>query len=385
MILQGGYLYYCTAGTIRRTVWAGDHELYEIQAFGGQEDGSATAAQMENDTLPLVLPATQGPHGYWDPNPLFGRVAYVLGPTIDQPLGLVRLNMIDTAYNSTRVNWGPMSIAPHWNLRGRADLGTMGDGGAKVCLSPSSTRCMYPSWELQPFAFTQPVADSGRWFGTVIANKLDGVRLQFRRNRYVDPATGRFTQEDPLGLAGGLNLYGFAKGDPVNFSDPFGLCPPQDNNWTPACDKPLIDRSAATFFALYGAFGALKGIATAGLRALGGAFLEKEAASGAVSASDAIAGGLVKSGGKLASVLRGIEGEFGAAQPKSAMEALERPPGANGQKLGQIRGRAPARAPISAHLLAQPESSQSQCTYRYLATCFHIAKHTGRCETTEPG
>src|SRR5689334_24017449 len=35
------------------------------------------------------------------------------------------------------------------------------------------------------------------------------------------------TQEDPLGLAGGLNLYGFANGDPVNFSDPFGLCPPK--------------------------------------------------------------------------------------------------------------------------------------------------------------
>ena len=26
-------------------------------------------------------------------------------------------------------------------------------------------------------------------------------------------------------MAGGLNLYGFASGDPVNFSDPFGLCP----------------------------------------------------------------------------------------------------------------------------------------------------------------
>jgi peptidoglycan L-alanyl-D-glutamate endopeptidase CwlK len=36
---------------------------------------------------------------------------------------------------------------------------------------------------------------------------------------------GRFTQPDPIGLAGGLNLYGFAGGDPVNFSDPFGLCP----------------------------------------------------------------------------------------------------------------------------------------------------------------
>jgi hypothetical protein len=36
---------------------------------------------------------------------------------------------------------------------------------------------------------------------------------------------GLFTQEDPIGLAGGMNLYGFAGGDPINFSDPFGLCP----------------------------------------------------------------------------------------------------------------------------------------------------------------
>ena len=36
---------------------------------------------------------------------------------------------------------------------------------------------------------------------------------------------GQFTQIDPIGLAGGLNLYGYANGDPVNFDDPFGLCP----------------------------------------------------------------------------------------------------------------------------------------------------------------
>jgi len=43
------------------------------------------------------------------------------------------------------------------------------------------------------------------------------------RNRWYDPNSGRFTQQDPIGFAGGSNLYGYTGGDPVNFSDPFGL------------------------------------------------------------------------------------------------------------------------------------------------------------------
>jgi uncharacterized protein RhaS with RHS repeats len=46
----------------------------------------------------------------------------------------------------------------------------------------------------------------------------------YTRNRYYDPTSGQFTQPDPIGLAGGLNSYGFAAGDPVGFWDPFGLC-----------------------------------------------------------------------------------------------------------------------------------------------------------------
>jgi len=61
------------------------------------------------------------------------------------------------------------------------------------------------------------------WFGSLIQDKADKSGLIYMRNRYYDPATGKFTQEDPIGLAGGLNLYGFAGGDPINFSDPFGL------------------------------------------------------------------------------------------------------------------------------------------------------------------
>ena len=61
--------------------------------------------------------------------------------------------------------------------------------------------------------------------GSLIRDQQDASGLLYRRNRYYDPGTGRFTQEDPIGLAGGLNLYGYAAGDPINYSDPFGLCP----------------------------------------------------------------------------------------------------------------------------------------------------------------
>src|SRR3954452_13514185 len=63
------------------------------------------------------------------------------------------------------------------------------------------------------------------WMGSPIFESRDASGLFYRRNRYYDSEKGRFTQEDPIGLAGGVNAYGFANGDPVTYSDPYGLCP----------------------------------------------------------------------------------------------------------------------------------------------------------------
>jgi RHS repeat-associated protein len=49
--------------------------------------------------------------------------------------------------------------------------------------------------------------------GSLMQDGQDASGLMFRRNRFYDPASGRFTQEDPIGLAGGVNSYGFAEGN----------------------------------------------------------------------------------------------------------------------------------------------------------------------------
>jgi RHS repeat-associated protein len=52
---------------------------------------------------------------------------------------------------------------------------------------------------------------------------LTGLGIYDFRNRAYSPSLGRFLQMDPIGFAGGNNLYRFAGNDPVNRGDPLGL------------------------------------------------------------------------------------------------------------------------------------------------------------------
>ena len=50
-----------------------------------------------------------------------------------------------------------------------------------------------------------------------------GTDLDFALNRAYDPTDGRWLNRDPIGELGGANLYAYATGNPVNFTDPLGL------------------------------------------------------------------------------------------------------------------------------------------------------------------
>jgi RHS repeat-associated protein len=49
--------------------------------------------------------------------------------------------------------------------------------------------------------------------------------LDFAEHRVYNPQYGRWLSRDPIGVAGGANLYRYANDDPASLSDPSGNCP----------------------------------------------------------------------------------------------------------------------------------------------------------------
>ncbi|MGH7719328.1 MAG: RHS repeat-associated core domain-containing protein, partial [Gemmatimonadaceae bacterium] len=214
---------------IRRTVWDGDQELYEMQYRVDSTSAATLVASLEADTVTLA--ADTG---------FYGRVAYVHAGGIDRPLALIRIGY-KHFYNNGYPSFGPMAVAMHYGFRNIMDWGSFDNGALKRCSNPSDVNsCVSASSPQTLNAFRPGNQRPQGWWGTLPGDKQDGSGLLYRRNRYYDAGSGRFTQEDPIGLAGGLNLYGFAGGDPVNFSDPFGLCERPNGKGVGICLETFI-------------------------------------------------------------------------------------------------------------------------------------------------
>lgn len=165
------------ASVVERFVWAGDDLLWETRSDDAQ-------------------PSTFGPE--------YGAVGYTHGGGTDRPLVISK---------------GSDVVIPQASWRGSFGAGIDVAGNA-------SSQIQWPAfnstaWHGQIMAN----APSKLWFGSLVGEMRDVSGLMFRRARYYDPQLGQFTQSDPIGVAGGLNTYGFGAGDPVSNGDPSGMAP----------------------------------------------------------------------------------------------------------------------------------------------------------------
>lgn len=178
-------------GVVERTVWDGNQVLYEFRVDGGE---NRTVAQLDQLT-------STGTH--------WGKAGYVQGPAIDQPIFLM----------GGRV--------PNYNWRGLVESSLRHDGTSDDCAIWPTAGCKNYGWPAglsvyyQRFSWTASTP-TPQWVGSLVRNSAGSTGVLYRRNRYYDPGSGQFTQADPIGLAGGPNLYGYAGSDPVNNFDPTG-------------------------------------------------------------------------------------------------------------------------------------------------------------------
>ncbi|WP_211463044.1 RHS repeat-associated core domain-containing protein [Collimonas silvisoli] len=98
------------------------------------------------------------------------------------------------------------------------------DGSGQVMWSAS-----YAAWgavqRLHVQAVDNPIRFQGQYFDVETG-------LHYNRNRYYDPHIGQFIGQDPIGLAGGNNLYAYAS-NPIRWIDPLGLNDKPANSPTP--------------------------------------------------------------------------------------------------------------------------------------------------------
>ncbi|MFA8330139.1 RHS repeat-associated core domain-containing protein, partial [Burkholderia ubonensis] len=223
-------------GSIDRTVftWDGDVLLMEERFHlpprqpGEREPLTFRPVQIvrEDPDDPYALPVAQRMHTLSERHQWQGASLYLHEPGTFVPLARLDETLVEAAFIATGTDGRFVQVPAktrHATLFYQNNhLGTpqelLDESGKVVWLGRyRAWGAEKTVWQAQPERHEagNPIRFQGQYHD-------DETGLHYNRHRYYDPDTGRFISKDPIGLAGGINVYQYAP-NPTGWIDPLGL------------------------------------------------------------------------------------------------------------------------------------------------------------------
>ena len=114
------------------------------------------------------------------------------------------------------------------------------DALGSVLALTDATGALATQYSYEPYGGTTASGAASSNAFQYTGRENDGTGLYLYRARYYDPELSRFISSDPIGLAGGINTYGYVGGNPVSAIDPLGLAMwwNGSNSWTDVPNGP---------------------------------------------------------------------------------------------------------------------------------------------------